>query len=55
MSFKDAIFTALSDLNIKIIYDADIGHVAPQMTIINGAIACVCYNNGKGSIEFELI
>ena len=37
--------------NIPIIWDADIGHVAPKMTIINGSIAHVTYKNGKGRIE----
>ena len=39
---------------IPIIFDADIGHVAPKMTIINGAIATIESKDGKGSIRFEL-
>ena len=39
---------------IPIVVDADIGHVAPKMTIINGAIATIESKNGKGSISFEL-
>ena len=46
--------SVVSNLNIPIIYDADISHKGPSMTIINGAIATVCSQNGKGSIEFEL-
>lgn len=46
--------SCLSKLNIPIIYDADISHKRPSMTIINGAIAKVCYENGKGTISFEL-
>lgn len=37
-----------------IIFNADIGHVHPQMTIINGAYAKIWSNKGKGKIEFEL-
>ena len=37
--------------NIPIIMDADIGHVAPKMTIINGCIAHVTYQNHKGTIK----
>ena len=37
--------------NIPIIMDADIGHVAPKMTIMNGCIATVSYENHIGSIE----
>ena len=46
--------SVVSNLNIPIIYDADISHKGPSMTIINGAIATICSRNGKGSIEFEL-
>lgn len=46
--------SVVSNLNIPIIYDADISHKGPSMTIINGAIATVCSQNGKGSMEFEL-
>ena len=37
--------------NIPIIMDADIGHIPPKMTIINGSYAHINYSNGKGSIE----
>lgn len=37
------------------IYNADIGHVAPKITIINGSIAHIKCSNGKGYIEQELI
>ena len=44
----------LAGLNIPIIYDADISHKGPSMTIINGAIATIKYSSGKGEISFEL-
>lgn len=52
--------TALKDSvvakkDIPIIYDADVSHKGPCMTIINGAIATIESNNGKGKISFELI
>ena len=48
--------TALERLNLGIpyIFNSDIGHVFPKMTIINGSIATVKCSNGKGSIEMEL-
>ena len=55
ISFKEAVLYSLNDLNIPIIIDADIGHVSPRMTIINGAIADIKVINNKGSITFELI
>lgn len=50
-ALKDSV---ISQLNIPIIYDADISHKGPTMTIINGAIAEIEVNNGKGSIKLEL-
>ena len=50
-ALKDSV---ISNLNVPIIYDADISHKGPSMTIINGAIATVNSKDGKGSIEFEL-
>ena len=54
ISFKEALKEVLYSLNIPIIYDFDLGHVSPRMTIINGAIAKVHYKNHKATIEFEL-
>lgn len=50
-ALKDSV---IGDLDIPIIYDADISHKGPCMTIINGAIATVESKNGKGKISFEL-
>lgn len=54
ISFKEAVYTSLEELNVPIIINADIGHKPPQMTIINGAIAKITSSEGKGEIEFEL-
>lgn len=54
ISFKEAVTRVLGNLNIPIIFNADIGHVSPRMTIINGAICNVISKNGKGEIKFEL-
>ncbi len=48
ISFQEAVKNILSDLNIPIICDADIGHVYPQMAIINGGIMKITSENGKG-------
>lgn len=44
----------LSKLGIPIIYDADVSHKKPSLTIINGSIATIQVSDGKGSISFEL-
>lgn len=51
ISYIDSIKYILGDLNIPIICDADIGHIAPQISIVNGAILNVKYEKGKGYIK----
>ena len=53
-TFNDAVKIALKDLNIPVICDADIGHVSPQMAIVNGAILKITSENGKGIVETQL-
>lgn len=45
--YLDAINKALYDIGVPIIYDVDIGHVPPQLTIINGSYGKIQYDNGK--------
>ena len=54
ITYEEAIYESLKDLNIPIIINVDIGHVSPIMTIINGAIATITSSKGKGKIKFEL-
>lgn len=42
------------NLNIPIVLDSDIGHIAPQIPIINGSIIKIKSSGGKGSIRCEL-
>ena len=51
LTYIDAVREVLKDLNIPIICDADIGHLAPQIPIVNGSILDVKYENGKGKIK----
>lgn len=51
VTYDETIKEALRDLNIPVVYDADIGHVAPQMSIVSGGIIEVNYNDGKGNIK----
>ncbi len=54
ISFNQTVKDALGDLNIPIICDADIGHVSPQMAIVNGAILKITSEKGKGIVETYL-
>ena len=50
-NFNDTVKEALQDLEISIICDADIGHVKPQLAIVNGAILEITSQNGKGTVK----
>jgi len=50
-SFLDSLQDALGDLNVPIIYDTDIGHVPPQLNLVNGAITSVIFEDGAGQVE----
>lgn len=50
-TLKDSV---ISKLNVPIIYDADVSHKGPCLTIINGAIATITCENGKGKLILEL-
>ena len=41
-------------MGIPVIYDADISHKSPSLSIINGSIASIELKNKKFTINFEL-
>lgn len=47
---EEALELSFGDLEIPIIYNTDIGHCPPQLTLINGAVAEVKYENSGGQI-----
>jgi muramoyltetrapeptide carboxypeptidase LdcA involved in peptidoglycan recycling len=55
MSFKEAVYESLNYLNVPIIVNADLGHKAPRMTLINGSIATFKSKDGKGSLTQKII
>lgn len=52
MSYIDAAKKILGDA--PVIFDADVGHVAPKFTLINGAMANIDSSEGKGKLEMFL-
>ena len=46
--------SVLAKLNIPVIYDADVSHKDPCMTIVNGSIVTIESENGKGTINMKL-
>lgn len=55
LSYTEALESVLGTLNIPVIYDADIGHKPPQMTIINGSLANLSFFDGKAELEQKLV
>lgn len=53
-TLTDALTQAFDGLNIPILYNADIGHIPPQIQIVNGAYGQVEYDSGKASVHQEL-
>ncbi|EPD49777.1 hypothetical protein HMPREF1210_03224 [Paenisporosarcina sp. HGH0030] len=50
----DAMERLAESTNLPIIYNADIGHVPPQMTFVNGAYAVIKASDGKGEVTMTL-
>lgn len=53
-SYQEAAESILKDLQIPLIFDADIGHKTPQFTMINGVRARIVSEEGKGSLTYLL-
>ncbi|MBQ4067763.1 MAG: LD-carboxypeptidase [Lachnospiraceae bacterium] len=53
-SYEEAVLYGLGDLGVPIIFDCDFGHKPPRLPIINGAIATVTCENGRGNIYYHI-
>ena len=51
MTYEEAIKRAFPD--IPVLYQADIGHTIPSMTMINGAVLHLTYRRRKAALSFE--
>ena len=52
MSYEEAAIRALGR-DMPVILEADVGHVSPRMTFVNGCVAHVEATGGKGRISYE--
>ena len=52
LSYEQAVRRALGDVPFAL--EADIGHVKPCFTLINGALGCITVEQGKAALEMEL-
>jgi len=53
-TLTDALESGLGSLGVPVIYDADIGHVPPQIQFINGAYGAIDFKDGKATIWQEM-
>ena len=53
LNYVDALKKGLSDLTIPIIYDADIGHMPPQISLVNGALATVYFHENSDTLSIK--
>lgn len=51
MNLAEVVKDAIGDLAIPVILEADIGHVPPQMPIVNGSILEITCENGQGEVK----
>lgn len=51
----DATRDALGGLGIPVIVDVDLGHVPPQLSLVNGALATVTHGSAGSTITQELV
>lgn len=52
---QDALVHALGELPVPVLYDLDIGHVPPQLAIVNGALATVELTGSAATLVQRLV
>ena len=53
-TYTELVRGALAHLEVPVLTDADVGHKAPRMTFINGAMAEFSYSDGGCSLGYDL-
>ncbi len=54
MTYDDAVMAELGDLEVPILFDADVGHKAPRMAFINGAKVTFDFTEGSCEMRYDL-
>ena len=52
--YRELLERELSGLGLPVLTDADVGHKAPRMTFINGAMAEFSYSDGGCTLRYDL-
>ena len=50
LTYMDALHSAFAGLPYPVLYDVDIGHLPPQLSLVNGALAHVAFHGDSGSV-----
>ena len=50
--YRKAVESSIGGLGVPMVFDADVGHKAPRMTMVNGAYAEIKVNGGKCTITY---
>ena len=53
-TLADAFSEGLGPLGVPVIYDADIGHIPPQMQIVNGSLGRVVFEDGRARVTQDM-
>ncbi len=54
LSYRETAMSELSDIEVPIVFGADVGHKAPRMTFINGALATFDVRDGACGLSYKL-
>jgi muramoyltetrapeptide carboxypeptidase LdcA involved in peptidoglycan recycling len=54
-TYEEMLHDCFDKYNVPVFYDVDIGHVAPQWTMINGALGEFKFFNGKGELTQKMV
>ena len=53
-TYEDVLHSVFDDINVKVVYNVDFGHVQPQWTMVNGSYSKFEFKDGKGRLESYL-
>jgi muramoyltetrapeptide carboxypeptidase LdcA involved in peptidoglycan recycling len=51
----DALLSAFGDLDVPVVYDVDVGHLPPQLALVNGALATLTVDPQTQSLRQRLV
>lgn len=52
-TLADALQDIFDDMKIPVFYEVDIGHVPPQLILVNGAVGEVVIEEGRGTLKMQ--